>query len=420
VSLKVKSKIRAVLLTLCFILVCSIACAKKLEISFWHSLGFHAKKIIEDMTDEYNRIQGGVRVIPIYQGSFDEMQVKMLTVAIARQLPDLAQIQMEFMESFIQNELIEPINEEIPDTDRQDVHPLLWKLVERKGRIYGVPFCISTDVLFYNEDLFLKAGLDPDVPPGTWEEMIRFGKKLTRDTDGNGVPDTYAVMFWMYGLYGFAPLLWANNGELFSEDGTRVVLTSEEMVKTVLMIRDLVFTHKIMPQKWSEWESGQAFLTGKLAMGWFSSSALTYGEENFPWHLRTALLPLIDGVRFSSVGGSALVNFSKGKSRRRAVNDFMYWLVKKENTIQLHKRIGFIPVRNSALNSIELKAFITQNPNYRVPIEALKNARPLPNHPEFYKINQELREMLQRIILESADPIQELRKTEKKINEMIQ
>jgi sn-glycerol 3-phosphate transport system substrate-binding protein len=411
---------RTFVFTLCFLMVSTVTAAKKLEISFWHSLGFHAKKVIEEMTDEYNRGRGDIQVNSIYQGSFDELQVKMLTVAVTRQLPDLAQVQLEFMESFIHNELIEPIEDEIPESVKGDVLPALWEMVTRRGRTYGIPFCISTDVFFYNENMFLKSGLDPDTPPATWDDMIRMGKILTRDNDSDGEPDSYGVMFWIYGLYGLAPVLHANGGELFSPDKSRVILTSPEMVKTIAMIQELVFKYRIMPRKWSEWESGQAFLTGKLAMGWFTSSAITYGEDNFPWRLRITALPLINGVRVPTIGGSALVNFAKGRAKRRAVNDFMCWLINKENTIQLHKKIGFVPVRKTALNSIELKAFLRENPNYAAPVEAVAYARPLPDHPDFYKINKELGEMLQRIILDAADPVDELARTEKKINQMLQ
>jgi sn-glycerol 3-phosphate transport system substrate-binding protein len=411
---------RVLVFTLCFTMAAAGLSARKIEVSFWHSLGFNAKEIIEDMTVEYNRTRDDVHVRPIFQGSFDEMQVKMLAAAATGQLPDLAQVQMEFMDSFIENGLIEPIDGELPAQLRGDVPPVLWELVSRNGRTYGVPFAVSADVLFYNQELFVRAGLDPDSPPETWEEMIRMGRMLTKDTDGDGKPDVYGVMFWTYGLYGLAPILHANGGCIFSGDGGRVVLTSKEMVRTVGMIHDLVFVHGIMPGNWSEWDSGQAFLTGKLAMGWFSSSAIAYGERNFPWRLRTAAVPLINGVRAPSLGGSALVNFARTKSNRRVADDLMFWLINKRNTLRLHQNIGFIPVRSSALSSMELKAFLRENPNYAAPIEALEYGRPLPNHPKFYRINQELRKMLQSILLSGADPLDELEKTERKINKLIQ
>ena len=400
-----------------FFLAAPALFAKKPEIVFWHSLGFHVKELIEEMTDEYNREHPELQVNPIFQGLYDEMQVKMLASAVTRQLPDVAQVQVEFMQPYIVNNLIEPLV--VPQEDRDDIIGGAWELVTRNGNVYGVPFCVSTEVLFYNEDAFVKAGLNPNKPPESWDDVVKYGKKLTADTDGDGVIDRYAMMFWTEGFYGLAPFLWAFDGKLLTDDGKKVVLTSKEMASAVGLLRDLAFKYKIMPNKWTDWEAGQAFLTGKLAMGIFTSAAISYGEQNLPWKLRIAPIPTVNGKRYSIIGGSALVNFSKNKKTKKAINDFMLWMTNKENTTRLHEKIGYVPVRKSAIDSLELKAFWKGNPNYKVAVDALGYSKALPVHAEFYKINKTLKDMLQRLFLDEADQAAELEKTEQLINELI-
>lgn len=175
-----------------------------------------------------------------------------------------------------------------------------------------------------------------------------------------------------------------------------------------------------MPRNWTDWENAQAFLTGKIAMGWFSSAGISYGEQYLPWKMRVSHMPAVNGKRFSVLSGTVLVNFSKNRKKRKAAEDFMLWLLKRENDVKLFERIGFLPVRRSVSSSLEVKAFVRENPNYRIPIEALEYARPLPVHPEFLKINQEIHDMLQRIILDGADLKEELVSTQKTINEMLE
>jgi len=394
--------------------------ARKVELTFWHSLGFQVKQIIENMANEYNKTHSGVKVTPVFQGLFEDMQVKMLASAVTHQLPDIAQVQLEFLEPYISNGIIDPINKYIPEAEKEDILPVFWDLVSRNGEIYCVPFCISTQVFFYNEDAFKKAGLNPNGPPDTWREMIKMGKKLTMDTNGDGKMDRYATMFWLNGIYGIAPFVWDNGGKIFTDDGKKINLTSDAMVKTVQMMKDLVYKYKIMPRKWTDWESGQAFLQGKLAMGGFTSAAISYGEKNLPWKLRISLLPKVNGNRYTVLGGSTLVNFSRSRKKRKAANDFIFWLINKENTIRIHEGVGFIPVRKSALNSLELKMFDKKNPNFKVPIDSIKYSKALPNTPEFYKINKAISEMLQRIILSDGDVLEELQKTEKEINSFLE
>ncbi|MBN2324605.1 MAG: ABC transporter substrate-binding protein [Spirochaetes bacterium] len=408
---------RRILLVLLLLLVPFGAYPKDTEITFWHSLGFHVKEIVDGLALEYSESHPGVRVTPVFQGLYEELQVKMLAAAVTRDLPDVAQVQLEYMNTYIENSLIDPINSTIPPEERDDILDLFWDLVTKDGNIYGVPFCISTTVFFYNEDAFRKAGVEGE--PSTWEEMVSIGKKLTTDTNGDGKPDNYAVMFWMDGFYGIAPFLWANGGDFFSSDKRRILLTSEEMVRTITMLHDLAYKHRIMPGNWTDWESGQAFLTGNLAMGPFTSAAISYGEQNLPWKLRIVPMPSVNGRRASVLGGSALVNFAQKRKQRSEVDSFIYWLVNKENTIRLHEKIGYVPVRGSALNSLSLRAFDRKNPNFKVAIDTLDFARPLPSHPEFYKINERLREMLQEVFLGAADPAEALKKAEEEINRMI-
>lgn len=196
-------------------------------------------------------------------------------------------------------------------------------------------------------------------------------------------------------------------------------MTSAEMVKTLTQICDLVFIYKIMPQKWSGWEAGQAFLTGNLSMGPFTSAAIAYGEQNLPWTLGVTHIPSINAKRFTVLSGSALVNFAKKKKAKAASLNFALWLVNKKNTTEMHK-FGYIPVRNSALKSIECMAFDSENPNYKVPIESIEYARALPRHIDMYKINRMIRDMLQKIFMGEADLLSELKKAEDGINAMLE
>ena len=402
-----------------FLFISNTVIAKSIELSFWFSSGFNAKQCIEEMVNVYNNLQSKVKVKPVFQGLYQEMEIKMLAAAVTRQLPDVAQEKFEYMDLYIEEGLIEPIDDFISEYDKNDIFEELWNAVSRNNKTYGIPFCVNTLIFFYNTDLLRKKGISQEKFPESWEEIITLGKHFTTDEDGNGVPDRYAMAFWQIGFNIYAPFLWAYGGRLFSEDG-RVVLTSEAMIKTIIMIRDLVYEYKIMPMNWTDFESAQAFLTGKLAMGPFISGGLTYLEENLPWSIKVVPMPTINGKRYSVLTGLALVNFSRSKKKIKAANDFISWLVNKENTITMFKKVGYLPVRKSAVNSLELKAFITKNPNFEVAINELPFSRSLPHHKEYFKINQTLIDMLEKILMEGADPIVELKKTEDEINRMLE
>jgi len=365
------------------------------------------------MVDEYNNLHIGVKVNAVFQGLYEEMETKLLAAAVVGQLPDVVQEKFEYMDLYIEEGLLPPIDDFITEYDSKDIFPQMWEAVSRSGRIYGIPFAVNTLIFFYNADAIQEL-------PSSWEEITEIGKKYTADDNGDGKMDRYALVFWQSGFHMYAPFLWSYGGRLFSNDGKKVVLTSDAMIKTVTMMRELAYKHEIMPKNWTDFEGAQAFLTGKLTMGPFISGGLAYFEENLPWKLKVAPMPLINGKRYSVLTGLALINFSKNKKKRRAANDFILWLVNKENTIKLFERVGYLPVRKSAVGSLEIKSFLRERPNFEVPIKELAHSRALPHHREFFKINQLLQDMLERIILEGSDPLLELQKTEKAINSALE
>ncbi|MFC1465114.1 MAG: extracellular solute-binding protein [Candidatus Brachytrichaceae bacterium NZ_4S206] len=138
------------------------------------------------------------------------------------------------------------------------------------GKLYCLPWGTDVYALFWNKDLFKEAGLDPERPPETLEELALFAEKLTKyDADGNLTQigflpnfswshiDTYALAF------GAAP---------FSEDGTKVTINSPEFIQAMEWQRQFytkVGFDKIdkFTQGFGEYSSPQAgFNAGKVAM----------------------------------------------------------------------------------------------------------------------------------------------------------
>ena len=407
------------LLIIFFILISNTTTAINIELSFWFSSGFNAKECIEEMVNEYNSIQSGIKIKAVFQGLYADMETKMLAAAVTGQLPDVVQEKFEYIDLYIEEGLIEPVDDYISEYDKNDIFPEMWNTVSRNDKIYGIPFCVNTLIFFYNADLFTQERINQE-SLNTWEDIIQIGKKITADEDGDGKTDRYALVFWQSGFHMYAPFLWAYGGNLLSDDGKRVVLTSNAMIQTIAMMRDLAYKYEIMPKNWTDFEGAQAFLTGKLAMGPFISGGLSYFEKNLPWSLKVTQMPSINGKRYSVLTGSALINFSNNKKKRKATNDFIFWLIDKENTIKMFERVGYLPVRKSAISSLEIKSFIRENPNFEIPIKALTYSKALPHHREYYKINQKLEDMLERILLEGSDPASELEKTEKEINSLLE
>ena len=96
--------------------------------------------------------------------------------------------------------------------------------VSWNGKLWAIPYRIETHGVIYNKDHFKEAGLDPDKPPKTWDELISAAKALTKSgrygfgiTGGGEVGNT---------LFRSLPFIWMNGGDIISPDLTKAVVNS--------------------------------------------------------------------------------------------------------------------------------------------------------------------------------------------------
>ncbi len=106
-------------------------------------------------------------------------------------------------------------------------------------KYYALPWNMAAYVLLYNKDRFTEAGLNPDSPPKTWNELLEYARKMTnKDKWGLLAPS---------GVNGFLMFLKQNGGEYLSEDLTKSYITEKQGVEALQFLVDLVHKHKVSP-----------------------------------------------------------------------------------------------------------------------------------------------------------------------------
>jgi ABC-type sugar transport system permease subunit/ABC-type glycerol-3-phosphate transport system substrate-binding protein len=152
---------------------------------------------------------------------------------------------------------------------QRDYVPATWAETLYQGKVYAIPSSTDDRMLYYNKALFRQAGLDPNHPPQTWEQMIDDAKRLTvRAPDGGyqrvGLIPTYG-QGWLY-LWS-----WQEDGEVMSADGRTCTLDNPQTVKALTA---MVFWYDQLGgvDAINSFAGGfgsdaqDPFLTGKLAM----------------------------------------------------------------------------------------------------------------------------------------------------------
>ena len=118
----------------------------------------------------------------------------------------------------------------------------ILRAFDRQGRLYAFPKGFTPMVLFYNRTLFDELNVTPPPEGGwTWEEFLETARAVTRDVNGDGDTDTYAIDFPRR-LFEWIPWVWSAGGDILDPDGNQAVgyLDSEMTVATFEFLASLI------------------------------------------------------------------------------------------------------------------------------------------------------------------------------------
>jgi multiple sugar transport system substrate-binding protein len=162
---------------------------------------------------------------------------------------DVLQFDGPSIAEFVEGGGLEPIDPYVSSKDLSDFYPSALEPCEYKGKLYGLPYLVHDQILYYRTDLFKAAGLDPDRPPETWDELVDYAIKLTKngvygfvvEGKGPGHPEVPTK---------FLDFLYAAGGSIFADDErdfSTVTLDSPAGYEAMQFMVDLLHKYKVCP-----------------------------------------------------------------------------------------------------------------------------------------------------------------------------
>lgn len=274
-------------------------------------------------------------------------------------------------------------------------------------KTYGVPFVLSTPVLYYNASLFRQAGLDPDNPPKTWDEVQQDGQKIKQATGKDGAYVdclTRSASDWC-----FQSLVRSDGGRVLSADRKSLAFGEQPTIQAVQAMRNMV-NADAMP-KLSQVQAVAAFPRGDLGMMLESSAAqggFIKGAQGGNWELRAAPMPSFTGKpAVSTNSGAALFIFAKDPAKQRAAWDLIKFLTSPQAYDMITSKIGYLPLRLGLLDDpAHLKQWAAQNPMIKPNVDQLAHVEPWVAFPgnNFEQIRDTMMDAVEKSVFQNADP----------------
>ena len=290
------------------------------------------------------------------------------------------------------------------------------------NHVYGAPFQNSTPLLYYNADQFKAAGLDPDKPPQTWQELLDAAKKLTV-REGERVT-RWGVMLpsnYDYGGWTLEALTMSNGGNYFNQEyGGEVYYDTPTMLGALTFWSDLANKYKVHPTGETKAPAiTTAFLGGQASMMILSTGSLTFVRTNAKFPFKVAFVPRNVHNQVPIGGGSLVQPVGLDDARRKAGWTLIKYLTSPEKSGWWSRATGYFAPNMAAYEQPEMKDFMSENPDAETAVKQLAYARPWFATYKTVAVRKALEDQLQAVLSGKIQPKAALVQAQKEADEIM-
>jgi sn-glycerol 3-phosphate transport system substrate-binding protein len=359
--------------------------AQSVELEFYFpvAVGGDAAGIIQQMTDAYMAQTPGVTINAVYSGSYADTTTRAITAARGGNPPQLAILLSVDMFAMIDEDIILPWDDFIPEAEREaflgGFYPSFMRNSQTGGQTWGIPFQRSTPVMYINRDAFRAAGLDPEAPPATWDEMVEMGRQLTlRDGSGNVTQWGVRIPSSGFPSWLFTGLVAANGQDGLANDaGTEVYFDTPQVVGALEYLVSLSRDHGIMEPGILDWgATPRAFLDGQAAIVWTTTGNLTNIRRNATFDFGVAMLPANVRRGAPTGGGNFYLFDGSTPEQLQAAVDFVRWATEPAQAAQWSIDTGYVAPRADTWETEAMRAYALEVPGAMVARDQLEFAVP--------------------------------------------
>jgi multiple sugar transport system substrate-binding protein len=254
------------------------------------------------------------------------------------------------------------------------------------GKYYGVPKATNTIALYYNKDMFKAAGLDPNSPPETWDQLVDYARKLT-DPSKNVYGLAFSAKASEEGTFQFLP--WAQMA-----GGGYEKINAPGAVKALEIWKTIIDEKLASPDSLTrgQWDSTGTFNSGNAAMAisgpWELDRMVT--EAKFDWGVALLPVPEKGAQRSSAMGDFNWAIFANSQHPDEAFKVLEYFVSQDD---QMFAKYGQLPARSDI--TIPATGVKLKDEALKVFLEQLKYAQPRGPHPAWPKISKAIQDAIQ-------------------------
>lgn len=351
----------------------------KVEITFWHAMGGVNGEATEAIVKAFNESQDQIVVKSEYQGTYDDMITKLKATMQSGGMPDVCQMYDIGTKFMADSGYAVPVEDMFASTsfDPSCVMDIITSYYTVNGKQMAMPFNVSTPMLYYNKDVFKAAGLDPEKPPKTFDEIMEYSKTIV-ESGAAPVGFSQAIYGW------FFEQQIAGQGKFYAnnENGRKESATAVDFDQNGAGLKIFETWKKLLDSGYAAnygsttADTQTAFFAGQSAIIVESTAILKNATNSSDFEIGTGYFPKIEDSAEGGViiGGASLwMMDNKDDAKKDAAWKFIEFTTTPEVQATWSMSTGYFAINPAAYDTPDMKAFIEENPNFLTAINQLKD-----------------------------------------------
>ena len=362
----------------------------KTQVQWWHAMSGVNNERVDKIAADFNASQEEYEVVPTYKGNYTETMTAAVAAFRAGEQPHIVQVFEVGTATMMAAEgAVYPVYQLMEDAgepfDQSKYLPAVVSYyTNTDNQLLSLPFNSSTPVMWYNKDAFTAAGLDPEAPPATWQELGEAARALRE----SGLPCGFSAGWQSWVLvenmsaWHDQPMATMANG--FGGTGTEFEFQKNAIVPKLIARIAEWQKDKTFDYGGRRGDSLPKFTTGECGM-WMNSSAY-YGsiKEQAGFEFGITMLPydseVVDAPQNSIIGGATLWVLQGGEPEEyKGVAKFFTYLSSPEVQAWWHQETGYVPITTAAAELSREQGFYEKNPGTDIAIKQLSLNEPTDN-----------------------------------------
>lgn len=356
---------------------------------------------------------------------WDDLRNKFLVVAGTNSAPDVVMVDTIWLGEYVDNGLIRNITKEALAWDEWEdiVDSFKESSMWNGDQIYGVWLNTDVRVLAYNKKLFREAGLDPNKPPTTWDELMEMATAISNPPKVYGY--AFPAMKEEDTAHRFYAFLHSAGGQILNEDMTEALFNSDAGIEALQFMVDLVKNNAAslnLGGTYSDIDRGlfldqyaMSIMTKPIGLARDIIPGLT--DEQYLEDFGVTEIPRHPNGEFATQSGGYLLSVPTRSAHPELAWELITLATGAKAQFDYTVARGYVPTRYSLMKKAD--EYISEDPHFDVILNQLPHAYFRPSIPEYTEVSNAIQDAIQLALLGRMTPKAALDQAAKRVNDIL-